>query len=312
MNIEKDIWRYGQLPEEMQQKIELFVRENPAYSGVLEQVKTLYEIIPQSFVFTAEPVDDDALSYYIANQYLGQAHDLPQVLRIGYDTMKARIDGDPALHARYEALRHRMEHIAGHSDPLEQFEALTGHRLEDPPKTIGGYAGDRSSSAPVGASSRRWPSSVARGTWALLILLIGAWGYYENRTARLAFTDHALFSINNTNATFRSDEAARINASLDHQFVYGQFALEESQHHWLGIYYTFDHEQLELAEIYFKNVLNAPDKELVDRSNFFLGKIALAKGNVAEARSYLQDAATGEATFANNAASLLGKLPALD
>ena len=312
MDIEKDIWRYGQLPEEMQQKIELFVRENTAYSEVLEQVKTLYKILPQSFAFTAEPVDDVALSYYIANQYLGQAHDLPQVLRIGYDTMKARIDGDPALHARYEALRHRMEHIAGHSDPLEQFETLTGHRLETPPKTIGGYAEDRSSSAPAGALSRRWYPRVARGTWALVILLIGAWVYYGNRMARLAFTDQALFSIDNTNVGFRSDEAASTSASLDHQFVYGQLALEESQHQWLGIYYTFDHDQLELAEIYFKNVLNAQDKELADRSNFFLGKIALAKGNVAEARNYFQDAVSGEAAFANKAASLLDNLPALD
>lgn len=307
MNIEKDIWRYGQLPEEMQQKIDLYVKDNIAFAEVLEQVKLLYQILPQSYVFTAEPADDAALSYYIANQYLGQAHVLPDVLRIGYETMKKRIDSDPALHERYETLRHRMEHIMNHSDPLKQFEALTGHRIEAAPKTVGLYAQDRSSSVPSGIADKLWSLHVTRGALALVVVLLGTWLLYGNRTARLAYTDRALLTIDHANLSFRGDLAGT-SASLDRQFVYGQSALEESQHRWLGVFYTFDQERLELAETYFTNVLASSDIELVERSNFLLGKIELAKGNVAEARGYLQKAAAENAIYSDEASSLLERL----
>lgn len=312
MNIEKDIWSYGQLPQERQQEIELFVREHKEFAEVLEQVKMLYKILPQTNVFTAEPVEDTAISYYIANQFMGQVHDMPGVLRVGYDTMSARINNDPILQERYATLQERIEHIVDHSDPLQQFQELTGHRLEPRPEPVGAYAEDRKAhrSSRLKLSGRRRPGTIKSGL-VLVVLLIGAWVFYGNRTSRLAYTDEALLSIKNADVNYRSDDPSRGSASPDQQFIYGQIALKEGQRRWLGVYYTFDPKQLEQAKLHFNNVLASTDLALIGQSTFFLGKIALANGELVKARSFLTQVVQGQGLFSKEASVLLERLPDL-
>ena len=70
---------------------------------------------------------DEALSYFIVTSALSR-HPLPARLQPVFADLEARVASQPALQARVAALTRRMDELEAASDPVAQFESLTGHR----------------------------------------------------------------------------------------------------------------------------------------------------------------------------------------
>ena len=59
---------------------------------------------------------------------------MPALLRDAFARIEARLMADASLRTRFEALGHRMAVLEAASDPVGQFERLTGHRLPRLPR----------------------------------------------------------------------------------------------------------------------------------------------------------------------------------
>jgi hypothetical protein len=311
-NFDEYIWSFGQLARPQQEEIERYVAAHTEYIQVFEDVKSMYRMLEEVNAFTDEVPGDSALAYYIAHQYL-QHHPLPDGLRTSFENMKRRIDRNPEIRLRFEEIRFRMDRIASHSDPLMQFEALTGHTLSPQsspgsPPASGMFAGDREPTHPLS----RGRSRGLRILGASLSLIVAAtvFLFAANRIDRLAYTDPALLVLDGYEPVARSEYRLPATAGIDEQFIYGQAALRDAQRAWLGIYYRYNQDRLDEAQDLFERVRRSGQETalLWHEATYYLAKIAIANEDLESARRLLNELTTNTGPRTVEAGSLLKRL----
>lgn len=129
---EDRILAYPHLDEGEKRAVEGYVESNPEWTSLLRDVKALEAYANRVRLFDAESPTDEVLATYAVAQYLHPDR-VPAPLADAFDRVKTRLANDPDYRARYEAMLQRMKAVEDETDPLDRFEAITGHRLDPAP-----------------------------------------------------------------------------------------------------------------------------------------------------------------------------------
>ncbi len=109
-------------PDE-QEQINQYVSTHPGYAGMLQEVKELYALLRSAQLLGKDTPDDTALAYYIAQESIKSGR-VPDSMERVYAGLKQQIESNFTVQEHYEAIKARMEEIAGRSNPVEEFERL--------------------------------------------------------------------------------------------------------------------------------------------------------------------------------------------
>ncbi len=331
-NIEDRILNYGLLPAEEQKAVDLYVLEHTEYAVILDELKTLYALIDVTELQNKDRLRETALAYYIAQEHL-LSRGMPDEMTQSYNKLKHQIDHDEEVRAQYLAIKSRMEEVANQSDPLAQFEKLSGHRIDTIPMPAEKENAEKENRvkekavdwAPVKRKQnilkRRW------ATYSTMVVLASAVVFslamHENRLERMGYLNpvakygDATSGLRGGNHMAATEPLTTEQHSLylEHKLVQERF--EEgvdivlgAQHTTLSLFYSYDLDALSKAEVIFNTILqgNVRDKELTKRVKFALGKVYLAQRRADDARKLLEDVAQSNDVWATEASRLLDKL----
>lgn len=293
--IEK-IWSFGLLTEQERQELEAQVADNAEYRSLLDDSKAVHALLREAGVFARDTDDEIALAYLVAHNQVTSG-EAPDILEKAYKQLQHKIEAMPKAKERYMQVRVRMEEIAMMSDPIAQFEQLTGYSTEQDFDEVNGprdfkkqhYAGDRSSVKSQGVQrvirSRTWSRLVLAGCVVLFSL-----GYYFNRIDRNAFTPADVLLVHEIVEERGLDEFQK-PVSPDVVFMFAQRAVYESQHVWLGMFYTYDQERLVGAEELLDRVRqdSLSSSFLLEESTYLLAKVHLAQKDFSRAALLLDE-----------------------
>ena len=309
-----DIWAYGQLADDQRRAVEAYVRTHPELTGLFNEVRALYACFEEARAVRAHEPVDAALAYFVASESI-QRHEPPQALAASYERLARRLADDPGLAARYEAVRHRMAYVASFSDPVSEFERLTGHTLDDTSEQIRrarprpvAYANDRMilrPSRPRSAAGRRTVAVAG----VVSVLLIGA-VFFGNRNERLAYTDPAQIYYDTRVDAARSFNSPLDELPLDVLLAQAQMALAAAQKTWMDVVFWYDEAGLEEAERLFQHLIerSGPESQLTPIALYYLAKIDLARGNTERAVTTLRNAALAEGRWSTASVELLRRI----
>ncbi|MFK7847777.1 MAG: hypothetical protein AB8G77_20965, partial [Rhodothermales bacterium] len=239
-----------------------------------------------------------------------------------------------------------MAEIANQSDPLAQFEKLSGHTIDNiplpakgpvvgsKPAKEGGAANNNSVKekavdwVPIkrkqGITTRRWVTSAS--FLALSSIAVFFFALHGNRLERMAYLDPEAFYTNApsglrgidpgmVSADGVGDEmsgvrAAELNTLSGLRFKEGAGIVFDAQHSILNRFYTYDLDALSRAEVIFNSILQEQglDAQLASEVKFALAKVYLAQHRTKEARDLLDDVAQFDGIWATEASQILDKL----
>ena len=293
------IWSYGSLSDRERADVEKFVSVNEEYAPLLEDSKRLHALFEQAGVFASDSSDTIALAYLVAHDQLASGV-APGILEKAYERLYNKIETMPHALDRYTKVRERMEEVAESSDPISQFELLSGFSVdldysesEDRRRPRENrFVKDRPS-----VKRRSMRSLVPFRARASLVLigcmLVFYISYSTNRIARNAFTSSDVLLIDVIVEKRGVDDYAK-PVSPDVVFTFAQRALYESQKVWFGIYYSFDQQKLKEAEELLLRVRNNPSSSsfLLEESTYLLAKVYLAQKSYSEAAILLDELIT--------------------
>ena len=316
--LEDKIWQFGLLSPEEQVAVELQVQQDADMAIVLEEVKILYQLLKESQLID-DTQSDLAIAYYIAHKSFASAG-APAKMAVAYEQLEQQVREDEDVHKRYKLIQARLEEIASYSDPVTQFEELTGHNIHDIPvadkrKMIF----DRKDRGPIvrepGFRQNKWVSSAA------LVVAIGFLGILlgNNRLERLAYLEAETVVLLSPSEFRGSAEVARV---FEPEMIQQQALLKEgvleflnAQDSWMNVYYTYDRESLFRAEqviISLKKTLDQQsdlvDGWLLNETSFVLAKIYLAQHRLEEAKGLLEEVEHHPGDLYNKARQLLDRL----
>ena len=293
--IEK-IWSYGTLSSEERIALDAFVSVNATYAPLLEDSKRLHNLLREASVFTGDSFDDVALAYLVAHDQATSGI-LPSALEGVYRQLHKKIEAMPQAKKRYLKVRARMEEIAMHSDPVSQFEQLTGYSMggdkeeQVVPEVNSVWAGakDRPGVARKHlARTVRWGIRSAMALAACMVFIFI--GYYTNRIARSAYTSTDVLLVEEVlEERGLGDYSPPV--SPDVVFTFAQRAIHESQKIWFGMYYTYDQDKLEIAEQLLGKVRqdSLASSFLREESTYLLAKVYMAQKEYTEAAQLLDE-----------------------
>lgn len=286
------------LTDQEKRELEAQVANNAEYRALLEDSKAVHVLLNDAGVFARGSEDEIALAYLVAHNQVTSGR-APDILEKAYKQLQHKIEAMPKAKERYMQVRVRMEEIATTSDPIAQFEQLTGYNTEKDfaeVKEVHGlkgrqYAGDRS-------SIKREGERVFRiRTWSRLVLacsvVLLSLGYYFNRIDRNAYTTADVLLVHEIVEERGLDEFQK-PVSPDVVFTFAQRAVYESQNVWFGVYYTYDQQRLgkaqELLDRVRQDSLSSPF--LLEESTYLLAKVHLAQKDFNQAALLLDELIT--------------------
>lgn len=308
------IWRYGDLTADERREVDAFVAAHPEHASFLEEARRLYGLLRGARLLDRPGVDDDLLAYYITTSYLSR-HPAPVALRPAFERVQARVAQDPHLQARYDALRLRLEAVtAAAADPFEQFEQLTGHRLERPEAAPPPAPRPRPAPRAPDRSARiyrlhrplAWAFAAAVLGVALYGVLLFAGRAALSDTERLGLIDPSTLALDGYEVRGMSLPA------LDELYLQGLRQLRDAHTTTLGLFPRYDAAQLEAAQAIFQHVLaqteDDPTAFVRLEAAYYLAKTRLYQGDVAEARELLEQVVAQEGLHAEDARQVLAAL----
>ena len=292
--IEK-IWSYGILPDEEKNELEAFVSINTEYAPILKESKEIHVLLEQVGVFAGDTSDEIAIAYLVANNLAVGSP--PRVLKRAYDQLQDKIEAMPQAQQSYSRMKGRMERMTITSDPVSQFEQLTGYSVD---QDFEHSKAERVSANREYAEDRQ--RVVRLNRWRLVrygirfnlvlavFLLVFYVGYYENRIARNAYSSADMLLVDEIIEERGVDEYAQ-PLSPDVLFTFAQQALFESQQVWFGLYYSYDEGKLAEAENLLLTVRQDSSSSpfLKEESMYLLAKIAMASGDYEKASTLLDE-----------------------
>jgi len=245
---------------------------------------------------------DTLFATYVMVRHLDHDGERSAQLREAFDRFEARIAEDDALRHEVEAAERRLKEAEAAVDPVSHFEALTEHDLKGEEETDV-RARDTAGSEPVSSSTSSWwdvfgglPRFVPRGVAVATVLVALYGGLYGislstqstlDRLAAIEVSDQVV--DNYANARMRS-AAPEASSTADEQYLEALSILENARISTLGLFPRYNTDRLDRAQQRLGQVLEEaePSSFLALEAHFYLGKIALAQGNVDAARTHFK------------------------
>ena len=310
--IEEKITFYHELSPEEQRDPEQHVREHPEMAPLLEEAQAFAALLQEAHLLHVAPPGDEALAYYIATRHVSR-HPLPASLQDAFARIESRLTADASLRTRYEELARRMATLEAASDPVHQFERLSGRRIapaaQPAPTTLSEAV------APPVVIYRLWGRL---GQWAAAAVVFCLVFY-----GALAFVSQTSRSDLDRLAAFEDFEAEGLRirggvtspgyVSSEELYDRALKQLRGARKQTLGLFTHSDQEQLNEAAGLLRHVVAQDPEEssLRAEANFLLAKIHLAQEDVGGARAALQAVLADSGWKASEAQTLLEELEAL-
>lgn len=320
-DVEEQILSYPHLSPEEQRDVEAYVEAHPEWAPLLRDVRTL-EGLAQDV--QGDLPSDALLATYIVAQHFHLDAESPP-LQKAFSRLEARLAEDDALRRKAETAQRRFEEARSAIDPVAHFEQVTGHTLEE-------AASSQASSSSTTASENRdarsssdsvldvlfeLPMVVQRAAVAV-VLLVGIYGVLYvasvgsqstlERLAAVEVSDQVVDSYYTTETRSIAPEAD--TQSVDDLYLEALSSVREARTSTLGLFPQYDTERLNRAEELFREVLAEvePGSFLALEAHFYLGKVALAQGEVEAARSHFKTVVKREGRKASEAYEILKTL----
>ena len=327
-NVEEQILSYPHLSAARQREIDVYVENHPEWASLLQDVRVI-----ESLVRTEKErvVQDPLLTTYVVVQRL-HPRDVPTGLEKAFQRLEQKMEEEPALRERAESARENLEAAEAAVDPVAHFQELTDHSLD--PDTV--EKSETSSHVEQAVSDREAAyaedaASVRRGVERLLelplalrwagaavVLLLGVYVALfaaseasQSTLDRLAAVDLSNQVVDNyTSTSTRSALPSPDTLTTDQLYVDALTTLRKARNSTLGLFPNYDAEKLDQTEQLLNRVLDrtGAGSFLALESQFYLGKVHLAQGQVELARSNFQTVVEREGRMAEEARDILETL----
>jgi len=308
-SMNEKIWFYNQLSQEEQSEVEQHVEKHPELMPLLEEAKALGPLLQENGVLPTDPRVDEALAYFIATKG-ASPHRLPGSLQWAFDRIEERLAADPELRLRYEEIARRLKTLEAASDPVQQFERLSGLRLprlapthrrqlvvhEDTSVALPGVDGISSDGTPAlrqSVSLRAvWRcAAIMVGVVAFCFVCYGALMLLSNATEsdleHLAAS--APLSVMADQISLRGDVSETREARQE-QDVARAYSLFQAAHTDIyGLFLRYDQTTVAEAARLVRAVLDEAEVPPViyEEAAYLLARVRLAQGDEAGARAML-------------------------
>lgn len=300
---------YHELSPEEQRDLEQHVREHPEMAPLLEEAQAFAALLQEAHLLHADPPGDEALAYYIATRHVSR-HPLPDSLQEAFARIESRLTSDAELRTRYEKLAGRMALLETTSDPVEQFERLTGHRIAPAVHPAAETLPETEASSAV--IYRLWRRT---GQWAAaaVIFCLALYG-------TLALVSQASQSDLERLAAFEDFEAEGLRMrggvtepdyeSSEDYYRRALPLLREARAHTLGLFPHYDQALLNNAAVLLERVVaqDPEDSALRSEANYLLANIRLVQQHGAHAKAALEAVLAGSGWRGSEAQALLEEL----
>lgn len=324
-NFEEKVYSYGMMSPDEQQRINLFVLKHPEYAETLEEVKELYSLLQKAQIMQDKMPDDVALAYYVAQENL-QSASVPDGMAAVYAKLKEQVESNVEVFEQYQAIKKRMEAVAAQSNPLAEFERLTGVDVGGMPRVakVPSFQNGKKERPPLVRERSLTDSRWARASLYTLAAIGIAFLFIlqDNRVAKMAYLDPVAFHQSHVSALrgAESSNGGEVSASgeseaikrseLRVRFDQGLEMMYQSQKTKLSLFYAHDLDMLKKAEDQFTDILQAEVSGVLlkDEVSFVLAKIYIAQHRFDEARVLLREVAHPRGSLAGEANLLLEKL----
>ncbi|MEM6782568.1 MAG: hypothetical protein AAF624_02410, partial [Bacteroidota bacterium] len=156
MTPKEQIARYASLSPAEQAEVDAYVEAHPALRPLLDDTKRVHALAER---LARTPVTDEDLAETLVARHFGAQTDEAQARQA---RVEAALETDPTLRATYERMQARLDALhEASTSPLDQFERLTGHRLDTPDPNVPDLdapapTAPRSTETPR-ARTTRWP-----------------------------------------------------------------------------------------------------------------------------------------------------------
>lgn len=243
----------------------------------------------------------------------------------GHGQPKARPDrfaADADLRHAFFSLRDRIEHLdRALPDPIEQFEALTGHRIDSFEPRVHQLHPDRQAPAREPVPRARLHTLRARFTQYAVAACFGLLALYgglaiASRSSvsewdRLGAIDADALAIEGFGGTLRGDGAAP--ASNDARYLDALERVEEARRSTLGLFPRYDEAALRQAQRQLESIVMSEERGsfLQLEASFVLGKTLILMEQPDAARPHLLRVVDLGGRHADAAARTLASLEAL-
>lgn len=302
-DVEERILAYPHLSPEEQREIELYVESNPEWAPLLRDVRTLEN---RSELSTGNHEFGGLVATYVVMRRL-HPEQVPSELQRAFRRLEARIEDDEALRDEVESARRRLAEAEESFSPIARFEELTGHSLEENPRSEKADTAERASADELALPQifeRVLEVPLVLRRLALAIVIVGVLygGLFAVSTAtqssleRLAVVDGSDDVIENyTSTQTRSAGTDLTTSSVDSLYVEALSSLQAARSTTLGLFPRYDHASLTRSKQLLGRVLKGAEAGsfLALESHFYLGKIALAQGNAERARRHFATVVDG-------------------
>lgn len=318
-DVEERILSYPHLPPEEQREIHDYVESNPDWASLLRDVRAL----EAATLFSEEDAERAPLvaTYVVVKDLHPDA--IPPALERAFEQLEARIGQDEELQQEIAVARERLAEAQADFHATARFEELTGHRLEE-----GSKFDDAESSTPSTEPSRggmlplvglfRDLPVLVRGgvaAAALVVLLYGGLFVVSSATQssldRLAVieADDAVVEEYVETQT-RAVVPGATAVEADSLYVAALTTLRGARTSTLGLFPRYERDSLRRSEELFQQVLTKVDSSsfLALETHFYLGKIALARGDREAARAELREVVEREGRKMAEAKRILRRL----
>lgn len=322
-NVEEQILSYPQLSAEKKREVEAYVEEHPEWAPLLRDVRSLESLA------TGGDGSDPLLTAYIVAQYI-QGEDSPSKMKETFSRLEERLQQDPDLRERAEAIRQRLADAEDTLDPVRHFEEVTGHRLSLSRPDPTGSA--ESMSVFQSASSKEDGRPLVRSfvdhlrslplaiqcAGAAIVLLLGTYvGLFAASEAsqttleRLAAVEEGGQVVENySNTKTRSATPAPDTTTVDELYVEALSSLRTARTSTLGLFPSYDAKTLRHVEQRLTEVLDRTEEGsfLALEARFYLGKVYLAQARVDAAYEAFKTVVERDGRKANEAQAILETL----
>lgn len=317
-DVEERLLSYPHLPPDEQRELHDYVESNPEWASLLRDVRAL----EAATTFSEEDEPAPLVATYVVVQDLHPGAISP-ALEGAFERLEARIEQDEELQQEIALARERLAEAQAGYHAGARFEELTGHRLE-----AGSTVDDAASStrttepSPGGALPlvglfRDLPVLVRGGVAAaaLAVLLYG--GLYAVSSASQSTLDR-LAVIEGNDAVVEEYVETQTRAVVpgptttqaDSLYVAALATLRGARVSTLGLFPRYEREPLRRSEELFRQVLPKvePSSFLALETHFYLGKIALARGDRETARAEFRAVVEREGRRMTEAQRILKRL----
>ncbi len=319
--MEDKILIYSELTPEEQREVERHVQEHPEMRPLLEEAKAFSALLGDARLLRADSPGDEALSYYIATRHVSR-EPLPPSLHEAFAGIEEKLTDDAALRTRYAELVRRMAVLEATTDPVKQFEQLSGRSLPGAvPEALVSEA-DEPAEAEVPVPKRAvihrlwWHA----GRWAVAAVFFGVAVY-----GSLGLVSHfsqsdldqlaALSTIEVQDFQMRGGSGEPVPDLVSSEELRDRavLLLQEARTHTLGLFPHYDPATLSEAADLLQRVVEQEPETSTLRSDayFLLARVRLAQKNVDGARAALHAVINGSGWKAVEAQALLNDLERL-